>query len=209
MTLSSWGLFLAASTLLIVTPGQDMYMVMSRSIARGRAAGLVTAAGISTGLLGHTLLVALGLGALIRSSATLFVAIKVVGALYLVWLGIGAWRVAAISGTTGAGAAGGPGRLFLEGALSNLANPKIVVFYLAFLPQFVPADSMRPGLVLAELGAAFSLLTLVIKAPIGYAAGALAATFRRRPRVQMWLNRVSGGILVMLGLRLLFEAASP
>ncbi len=208
MSLSAWSLFLAASALLILTPGQDMYMVMTRSIARGRAAGLVTAAGISTGLVGHTLLVAVGLGALIRSSETLFLAIKMAGALYLVWLGIAALRAGADTDLSSCGGPRGRWRLFLEGALSNLANPKIVVFYLAFLPQFVPSDSARPGLVLAQLGIAFAALTFVIKAPIGYAAASLAATLRQRPAVQLWLNRVGGSILMLLGVRLLLEARS-
>jgi threonine/homoserine/homoserine lactone efflux protein len=208
MSLSAWSLFLAASALLILTPGQDMYMVMTRSIARGRAAGLVTAAGISTGLLGHTLLVAVGLGALIRSSETLFLAIKIAGALYLVWLGIAALRAGATADLASAGGPRSRWKLFVEGALSNLANPKIVVFYLAFLPQFVPTDSGRPALVLAQLGVAFALLTFVIKAPIGYAAASLAGALRQRPSVQLWLNRVSGGILMLLGVRLLLEARS-
>ncbi len=198
-------LFLAASVLLILTPGQDLYLVMTRSLAQGARAGVVTAAGVSAGLLGHTLLVGVGLGALIRASDTLFVLLKTVGAAYLVWLGIGLLRAGAAAFDTTEGQRAGVGRLFLHGAVCNLLNPKIVVFYLAFLPQFVPLDTSAPTLSLIALGATFAALTFVIKAPIGCAAGALSSTFRRRPGIAAWLNRISGGILIVLGARLLAQ----
>ncbi len=201
--LENFGLFLVASLALILTPGQDFYLVMSRSLAQGMRAGVVTAAGISTGLLGHTLLVAVGLGAVIRASDTLFFVLKVAGAVYLVWLGVAAMRAGVVASATVPVPWLRPRRLFVHGALSNLVNPKIAVFYIAFLPQFVPVDVARPTASLLLLGATFALLTLLVKAPLGCAAGAMAGMFRRHPRVQAWMNRVSGAVLVALGLRLL------
>src|SRR4249919_2290343 len=130
---ASWLLFVVASLLLIVTPGQDMILVMSRSIAQGAGAGVATAAGVSVGLLGHTVLATLGLGAILRTSEWLFIALKLVGAAYLIWLGIGLLRTKRGDLAFGARANVTLPRLFFDGAFSNLSNPKIAVFYFAFL----------------------------------------------------------------------------
>ncbi|MDH3713839.1 MAG: LysE family translocator [Gammaproteobacteria bacterium] len=199
-------LFLATSLLIIVSPGQDMVLVISRSIAQGRQAGVITAAGVSVGLLGHTVLAALGLGAVLQASELVFKIMKYLGAAYLVYLGIKAFKAPAVE-------FGRPGRpsgslrvLFYQGAISNLSNPKIAVFYFAFLPQFVTSGNSYPTQTLLALGAAFALITFTIKAPIGYSAGALSGWFRSRPRVQVWLNRISGTVLVGLGLRLAVQS---
>jgi threonine/homoserine/homoserine lactone efflux protein len=201
----SWIVFLAASLLVIISPGQDMVLVFSRGLGQGARAGVATAAGVSTGLLGHTVLAALGLGAILKTSATLFLILKFVGAGYLIYLGL---RMLF------AGAAHFDGqllrdrslpRLFREGALSNLSNPKVAVFYFAFLPQFVPAAVPHPTATIFALGVAFSLLTFAVKAPVGYYSGALSAWLRSRPAVLKWITRSSGAILIGLGLRLAFE----
>ena len=159
----SWLLFVVASLVLIITPGQDMVLVMSRSIAQGAGAGVVTAAGVSLGLVGHTLLATLGLGAVLRTSEWLFVALKLAGAAYLIWLGIGLLR-----------SGGGPLdmqiasrrsllRLFFDGALSNVSNPKIAIFYFAFLPQFVAPGATHPALSVFVLGLLFAALTILVR----------------------------------------------
>jgi threonine/homoserine/homoserine lactone efflux protein len=198
-------LFVVTSLVVIVTPGQDMILVMSRSIAQGSAAGIATAAGVSTGLLGHTLLAGLGLGSILLASETLFVVLKLVGAAYLVYLGVRLLltRPAALE-LAGAGAA--PlRRLWVQGALSNLSNPKIAIFYFAFLPQFVAPDTAHPTALLLMLGAAFAALTFLVKGPVGWFAGALSAWLRERPRVLVGMHRTSGAVLVALGVRLAFE----
>jgi threonine/homoserine/homoserine lactone efflux protein len=202
---ASWALFVVASLLLIVTPGQDMILVMSRSIAQGAAAGVATAAGVSVGLVGHTVLATLGLGALLRTSEWLFVALKLVGAAYLIYLGIGLLRTKHGALALRPHSARPAGRLFFDGAFSNLSNPKIAVFYFAFLPQFVPASASRPALTIFALGIAFAALTFLIKAPVGVFAGALSGWLRSRPGVLAWVYRSSGAILIGLGLRLAFE----
>jgi threonine/homoserine/homoserine lactone efflux protein len=198
-------LFVITSLVVILTPGQDMILVMSRSIAQGSAAGIATAAGVSTGLLGHTLLAGFGLGSLLMASETLFVVLKLVGAAYLVYLGarLVLTRTAALE-LAGGGTA--PlRRLFAQGALSNLSNPKIAIFYFAFLPQFIASDTSHPTPLLLAMGVAFSLLTFVVKGPVGYFAGALSAWLRARPRVLVGMHRTSGAVLVALGVRLAFE----
>ena len=201
----SWLLFVVASLVLIITPGQDMVLVMSRSIAQGAGAGVVTAAGVSLGLVGHTLLATLGLGAVLRTSEWLFVALKLAGAAYLIWLGIGLLR-----------SGGGPLdmqiasrrsllRLFLDGALSNVSNPKIAIFYFAFLPQFVSPAAQHPTVSVFVLGLAFAALTFLVKAPVAVFSGALSGWLRARPSVLTWVYRCSGALLVGLGVRLALE----
>ncbi len=201
----TWWLFLVTSLVLIVTPGQDMVLVMSRSIAQGPAAGIATAAGVSVGLVGHTVLATLGLGAVLRTSEWLFVALKLVGAAYLIYLGVQLLRSKPqpLDGT--AGAPRSLRRLFVDGAFSNVSNPKIAVFYFAFLPQFVEPGAAHPTLAVFALGLVFAALTFLVKGPVGLAAGLLSGWLRARPGVLAGLYRGSGAVLLGLGLKLAFE----
>jgi threonine/homoserine/homoserine lactone efflux protein len=202
---ASWLLFTVASLVLITTPGQDMILVMSRSIAQGPAAGVATAAGVSVGLVGHTVLATLGLGAILRTSAWLFVALKLVGAAYLIWLGISLLRTRNAELALGDGAPRSLRRLFADGALSNLANPKIAIFYFAFLPQFVAPNASHPTLTIFVLGLLFALITFAVKGPVGLSAGLLSGWLRARPAVLRGMYRGSGLVLLGLGLRLALE----
>jgi len=201
----SWLLFILASLVLIITPGQDMILVMSRSIAQGPAAGVATAAGVSVGLVGHTLLATLGLGAILRTSEWLFLALKLVGAAYLVYLGLQLLRTRQHTLAVSAGAPRSLRRLFVDGALSNVSNPKIAVFYFAFLPQFVLPGAAHSTLSVFELGLLFAALTFLVKGPVGLGAGLLSAWLRARPQVLAWVYRSSGAVLVGLGLKLALE----
>jgi threonine/homoserine/homoserine lactone efflux protein len=202
---ASWLLFVVASLVLIATPGQDMILVMSRSIAQGPSAGVVTAAGVSVGLVGHTVLATLGLGAILRTSELLFTALKLIGAAYLIYLAVGLLRTKNTELLVRATATRSLPRLFADGALSNISNPKIAVFYFAFLPQFVVAGAAHPTLTVAVLGLVFAALTFVVKGPVGLFAGLLSSWLRSRPRVLLWLYRTSGAVLLALGLRLALE----
>jgi len=202
---ASWPVFVVASLVLIATPGQDMILVMSRSVAQGASAGVVTAGGVSVGLIGHTVLATLGLGAILRTSEWLFIALKLVGAAYLIYLGVGLLRTRQSSLPIGTQAARTLGKLFVDGAVSNLSNPKIAIFYFAFLPQFVSPSARFPTLTVLVLGLAFAVLTFLVKAPVGIFAGRLSAWLRSRPNVLTWVFRSSGAILVALGARLAFE----
>ncbi|KVL54301.1 threonine transporter RhtB [Burkholderia cepacia] len=205
----SWLPFIATSLLIIVTPGQDMVLVMSRTLSGGTRAGLVTAAGVSVGLLVHTMLATLGLGALLKASEWLFTALKVIGALYLLYLGITLLRssgeLTLASGSGSDGAQASRLRTFAQGALSNVSNPKVALFYLAFLPQFVPAGAAHPMLSLFVLGATFAGLTFLVKGPVAVFAGLLSASIRRNPRILTRMHRVSGVVLLGLGVKLALE----
>lgn len=199
---AQWFLFVLASALVIVTPGQDMILVMSRSLMHGMRAGVATAAGVSVGLVGHTLLATAGLGAVLRASDWLFTALKLVGAAYLLYLGaqLLLTRGAALEGT--ASAPQSPFRLFLAGAASNISNPKIAIFYFAFLPQFIAQDAGRPTATILVLGLAFAAMTFLIKGPIAMFAGSLAHWFRSHRAALAWLYRCSGLVMVGLAVRL-------
>jgi len=201
----NWLLFMIASLVLIATPGQDMILVMSRSIAQGPAAGIATAAGVSVGLVGHTVLATLGLGAVLRTSELLFLVLKLVGAAYLVYLGVGLLRTRNTELQVSAASMRSMRRLFVDGALSNISNPKIAVFYFAFLPQFVAPGAAHATLTIFVLGLIFALLTFAVKGPVGLFAGMLSGWLRTRPGVLLWLFRSSGAVLLGLGIRLATE----
>jgi len=203
----SLALYVVASLALILTPGQDMMYVMSRALAQGRLAGLYSAVGVIIGILVHTVLAALGVGAILAASEGLFVALKLAGAAYLVYLGVKLLLTregAAL--TNGATQRFSAASLVGQGILSNVSNPKIVVFFFAFLPQFVDPKSANPTADLIFLGVLYAAMGLVVKAGVGLAAGSFSERLLRQPRAMVWINRVSGTILVGLGLRL---ATSP
>ncbi len=203
MESSSLGLYVVASLALIATPGQDMLYVISRSLAQGRFAGLCSAAGVCLGILVHTALAALGVGAILKASETLFFALKIAGAVYLVYLGLRlilSRKAALARGTSVARLS--PLALVWQGVLSNVTNPKIVLFFFAFLPQFVDPASAHPTRDLVVLGVIYAALALPIKSAVGLAAGSLSERVLRRPAALAWMNRASGAVLVGLGLRL-------
>jgi threonine/homoserine/homoserine lactone efflux protein len=204
----SWILFIGASLVVIVAPGQDMVLVMSRGVAQGALAGLVTSAGVCVGLLGHTALATLGLGALLKASELAYTGLKFLGAAYLVYIGVRLILSGAKSLGTRDPAQMSFARLFWEGAFSNLSNPKVALFYFAFLPQFVPASAQHPTMLIFSLGVVFALLTFFVKAPVGYFAGSLSSWIRAHPNALAWVYRTSGLVLVGLGVRLAFEEQS-
>jgi threonine/homoserine/homoserine lactone efflux protein len=202
---ASWSIFLIASVAIIATPGQDMVLVMSRSVAQGSVAGVVTAAGVSCGLLMHTLLATIGVGAIVQTSDWLFLSMKIVGALYLIYLGVLLLRSSSAELALTGSNVRSAGRLFVDGALSNIANPKIAIFYFAFLPQFVLPQAQSPTLTIFALGAAFALLTFLMKGPVGYFAGRLSRWLRDNPDYLLGVHKVSGVVLILLGVRLWFS----
>lgn len=201
----TWWLFIVTSLVLIITPGQDMILVMTRSIAQGSAAGVSTAAGVSVGLFGHTILVTLGLGAVLQASEWLFTLLKLVGAVYLVYLGVHLVRSKKNDLIISGGKPRSLLRLFFDGAFSNISNPKIAVFYFAFLPQFVKPGNAHPALSIFVLGLLFAGLTFIVKGPVGLTAGILSNWLRSHTMCLTWLYRSSGMILIGLGVKLAFE----
>ena len=206
MTDINWILFTLASVAIILTPGQDLVLVMSRSLSHGTIAGVVTAAGVSSGLLAHTVLATLGVGTLVQTSEILFSVMKIVGAVYLLYLGISLLRTKHSDLDTAHAAQRSIGRLYFDGAFSNVANPKITIFYFAFLPQFVAPGAADPGWSIFVLGASFALLTFIIKGPIACLAGQLSQLVADNPAYLNGVFKVSGVTLIGLGLKLAFDS---
>jgi threonine/homoserine/homoserine lactone efflux protein len=201
--------FVAAAFLLSVAPGPDMLFIVANAAAGGRRAGLVSAVGMSTGLAVHTVLAAAGLSALIAAAPDALVAIRVAGAVFLVYLAVSSWRAG--------GTAVGEEPAIVEGrslrrtyamaTLTNLANPKVVLFYLAFLPQFLSHGHGAwpvPAQLLA-LGALFIVVGLSVDGTVGFAAGSLAEKVLRRPAVRRGMQRASAVVFGGLAARLAFD----
>lgn len=195
--------FLLAAVLLTVTPGPDNLMVLGIGMSRGRRAGIAFGLGCALGCLSHTLLAVVGVSALVAASPTAFTLLRWLGGGYLVWLGIGALRSAGI-GRVGPAAAepASHTRLFLKGLLANAINPKVVLFFLSFLPQFVvPAQGRVEG-QLALLGLVFTLQAALLFGLLGYFSGSVGTWLNRSPRAGQWLDRLAGTVFIALGLRL-------
>lgn len=199
--------FLAASIVITISPGPDNLMVLSFGISRGRRQGMAFGLGCALGCLSHTLLAVLGVGALIAASPSAFFALKVCGGLYLIWLGIQALQSRGGAFQAREEAVGSRDSLrilFCRGLVANAVNPKVVLFFLAFLPQFI--DPARGGAAwqTAQLGLVFTLQALLLFGSLGYFAGSVGQYFSRSPSAGMWLDRLAGSIFVLLGLRLIF-----
>jgi threonine/homoserine/homoserine lactone efflux protein len=174
--------YFAACLLLAATPGADMALFLSRTLTGGRAQGFAAQAGANTGLVVHTCAAALGLSALLAASAHAYEAVKIAGALYLLWL---AWRAvrhgAALKLKTDGGARGGVRGAFASGLLINLMNPKIVLFFVTFLPQFIDPFDPHATAKLFGLGFGFIAITTVVNAIVILVAGRFVAAAKRNP----------------------------
>jgi len=198
--------FLVAAVLIALSPGPDNLMVLSLGIARGRAQGVAFGLGCALGCLSHTTLAVLGISALIAASATAFLALRIAGGLYLVWLGVQAVRSRASIDVGRPPAGAGSERLaslFAKGLAANAVNPKVILFFLAFLPQFVAAARGGVAWQTAQLGILFTVVSALIFSAIGYFAGHLGEIFRRNPAAGAWLDRIAGTVFIALGLRLI------
>jgi threonine/homoserine/homoserine lactone efflux protein len=204
-TLQTLAAFFGVSLVLGLSPGPDNIFVLLQSARHGWRAGLCVVLGLCLGIVGHTAAVALGLAALLAASALAFTVLKLCGAAYLAWLAWGALRAPAMAvaqpaaGAAGAGAqSGGALRMVGRGVLMNLSNPKVLIFFLAFLPQFAdPArGSVAPQIML--LGLVFILATLLVFGSIALFSGTFGALLLRSARAQRLLNRTAA--VVFLGL---------
>jgi RhtB (resistance to homoserine/threonine) family protein len=197
--------FIPVALLLTLIPGADTALVTRNALALGLRGARWTILGIATGCLLHATFSALGLSAILATSARAYEVVKLAGAAYLVWIGISSIRHAGAPASEAAVDVGAPsvGHPFMQGFLTNLLNPKVALFYLTFLPQFIPAGApvLRTSLLLA-----------MIHNVLGFAWLSLYARFVNRmrtaltrPMVKAWLERVTGGALVLLGARLAWD----
>ena len=193
--------FVGVAAVLTILPGADMALVMRNVFAVGRPRTMLTIAGIACGCLIHATASALGMSAILATSATAFTVMKTAGAAYLVWIGVQSFR--ARNTTTGENGRSPASAPFAQGFLTNVLNPKVAIFYLTFLPQFIaPGEPvLRRSLFLAGLHIAMGVVWLSAYAWFIERLGGVLA----RPRVKAWLERVTGGLLIALGVRLAWE----
>lgn len=203
-------LFVISGLLLNIMPGPDSLLIMTRSATQGWRAGSAAALGIGAGTMVHIFAAALGLSALLSTSATAFTVVKWVGAAYIVYVGIGMLRAkrrgeadARADETAAATLTRLPyRRIFFQGFLTNVLNPKVALFFLAFVPQFIAADSTSKPLAFIILGCIFNFNGMVWCNGLAVFTAFASARLKVKPLVALWLNRATGGLFLALGLRL-------
>lgn len=194
--------FFTASVLLGLAPGPDNIFVLTQSALHGRLAGFVVVLGLCTGLLVHTVAVAVGVAAVFQTSALAFTVLKAIGATYLLYLAWQAFRAGAATLKGRSNGEAGLLRLYGRGIVMNVTNPKVAIFFLAFLPQFADPERGSLSLQLVLLGMIFIGATLLVFGSISWGAGFLGEWLRRSARAQIILNRVAGAVFVALAIRL-------
>ncbi len=196
-------LFALSGLILNITPGPDTLYILGRTVAQGRRAGLLSVLGISSGVLVHTFAAGVGLSALLVGSATAFTAVRYTGAIYLVYLGVRLIFTPASDATaenTRPPASSSWG-VYRQGMLTNVMNPKVALFFLAFLPQFVDPASPRRAFAFFALGLVFVLSGTLWCLALVCSAATLSRRFREQPSAGKWLNRLSGTAFIGLGLK--------
>jgi threonine/homoserine/homoserine lactone efflux protein len=199
--------FAGAGVVLILTPGPDMFYVLTRGAAHGPRAGIAAACGLSVGILGHTTMAALGVAAILQASATLFMIVKLAGALFLLYMGVRMMFSRRVLETD----ARRPvteslPRIFVESIFTNLLNPKVALFFVAFLPQFVQPEDGMVAWQMIQLGLVMGVLSLLIKSQLGLFAGTIRGYLTRRAAVGTRIQQGAGAIIALLGIHLGFTS---
>jgi RhtB (resistance to homoserine/threonine) family protein len=196
-------LFVLSGLLLNIAPGPDTFYILSRTASQGWRGGAVAALGIGGGCFVHIFAAALGLSALLAASATAFTVLKWVGGAYLVWMGIAMLRTPARALEPDANA---PQqrlrRVFAQGFATNALNPKVALFFLAFLPQFIAPDAPYKAFSFVFLGCVFNFNATLWNLFVAWSAARIAKHMKDSKAVRMWINRSIGGVFIYLGVRL-------
>ncbi|ATQ74120.1 lysine transporter LysE [Massilia violaceinigra] len=196
-------LFIVSGLLLNIMPGPDSLLIMTRSATQGWRAGVAATLGIGAGTMIHVLAAALGLSAILSTSATAFMVVKYVGAAYIIYMAIGLLRS---KRTDPAAVVTVPplpyAKIFAQGFLTNVLNPKVAVFFLAFVPQFIAHDAPSKALAFVILGCIFNLNGMLWCTSLALFTAQASARIKVSPGVSLWLNRVTGGLFIWLGVKL-------
>nr|WP_321462594.1 LysE family translocator [uncultured Cohaesibacter sp.] len=208
MSAEAWGLFLVACLMLNIAPGPDLIFILSRTIAQGRKFGFAASFGVCSGAMVHVMAAALGVSAILATSATAFMLVKYIGAVYLIWLGIkGLLSRDSLLPIEGGKRSGSTlWAVYRQGVLVDVLNPKAALFFMAFLPQFIPHDgslsahqilfdTILLGLIVIAVGLAVEAIYILLAAPLG-------AYLRSNRAVSRWIDRTVGGLLIGLGAKI-------
>jgi threonine/homoserine/homoserine lactone efflux protein len=197
------GLFIVSGLLLNIMPGPDSLLIMTRSATQGSRAGCTAALGIGTGTFVHVFAAALGQSAILATSATAFTVVKYIGAAYILYMAIGLLRSKPRGAATQVAVAPLPYRkIFAQGFLTNVLNPKVAIFFLAFVPQFINADAPNKAFAFIILGCIFNLNGMLWCNALALFTAQASARLKVSPLVSLWLNRATGGLFVWLGVKL-------
>lgn len=195
-------LFLVAAMMLTLAPGPDNIYVLTRGIAQGKKAGLVAALGFSSGLFFHTLLAVLGFAAIIKAYPAAYHFLQYAGAAYLVYLGIRTLRSAASMSLDATMTPVSLSRIYWQSVIANILNPKVTLFFIAFLPQFINVHAGHEAWQMLLLAVVFILQALTIFSAIAFFSGIVGAYFKRQAHAALYLNRLAGCAFVGLGIRI-------
>lgn len=198
-----WG-FISAAVLLTLMPGPDILFVITQSITRGRKAGMVFAAGLCTGLIAHVTAVSLGISVLLMSSSLAFTVLKFAGAAYLLYLGVKAFLARYQNHFSLAAEATVSGKLYRKGILMNILNPKVILFFLAFFPQFIDQEIGNPIPQMLFLGLVFMIQAFLIFSLVAILADRLARGLMQEPKIALGVNVAEALIYGVIGISILF-----
>ncbi len=202
MTTTTLLYFLGASVALTIAPGPDNTFVVAQGVSRGRKAAIITALGMCSGVSVHTTAAALGISALLYSSATAFMVLKYAGAAYLLYLAYKSLKEQQILLPSGTVEGQKWWVMFRRGFLMNVVNPKVALFFLAFLPQFVPGRAVDASWQIFILGLLFMVQAAVVFSAIGYLSGSVGDLVHRKPRMARYFGWLTAGVFASLGIRL-------
>ncbi|MGV8891402.1 MAG: LysE family translocator [Burkholderiaceae bacterium] len=200
-------LFLAAAATVTLAPGPDNIYVLTRGITQGKKAGLIAALGFSSGLIFHTLLAVLGFAAMIKASPITYDVIRYAGAAYLVYLGVRTLRSGTIVKMDTSAAQVAPHNIYLQSVIANILNPKVTLFFISFLPQFVNPQAGNVAAQMLLLAGLFILVTLCIFGGIAFFSGIVGAYLQRNAIASLYLNRLAGCAFIGLGIRIALPAS--
>ncbi|NHZ33949.1 LysE family translocator [Massilia rubra] len=196
-------LFILSGLLLNIMPGPDSLLIMTRSATQGWRAGVAATMGIGAGTMIHVLAAALGLSAILATSATAFMVVKYVGAAYIIYMAVGLLRSKRRDPAAPIVVPPLPyAKIFAQGFLTNVLNPKVAVFFLAFVPQFIAHDAPGKALAFVILGCIFNLNGMLWCTSLALFTAQASARIKVNPNVSLWLNRVTGGLFIWLGIKL-------
>ncbi|ALK95642.1 lysine transporter LysE [Massilia sp. WF1] len=204
--------FVLSGLLLNILPGPDSLLIMTRSATQGWRAGSAAAIGIGAGTCVHILAAALGLSAVLAASSTAFTAVKLLGAAYILWMAVGLLRAKKHEETAVKAAPMLPRlpyrKIFAQGFLTNVLNPKVALFFLAFVPQFIHADAPHKALAFIVLGCIFNLNGMLWCNALALFTARASARIKLAPAVSLWLSRATGSLFVWLGVKLALSKQS-
>lgn len=198
-----WG-FISAAVLLTLMPGPDILFVITQSITRGRKAGITFAAGLCTGLIVHTTAVSLGISVLLMSSPVAFLVLKFAGAAYLLYLGVRAFLARRVNHFQLDTNASATAKLYRKGILMNILNPKVILFFLAFFPQFISSTTAHPVPQMLLLGGIFMLQAFLVFSLVAVLADRLARRLMQNPRIALGVNIAEALVYCAIGISILF-----